>query len=245
MVPVSDRPLILIGLGGIATGYLPALVHYHATGVLPFEMILLVDGKRFRSENAARQHFLKEENKAVELSRLWGRHYPHVPLRVRPEFVTRENVAEVIPDQSVVLLAPDNHATRKLVSDHVETVDDVLLISGGNDAIDEKTGQDGTEGAVLVHFRVGGQNLTPPITHYHPEIAHPTDGLPANIGCTELAQSQPQLAATNWLVGQTMAELLYRYCCLPNDEATQVVERWVNSRTRAQADYGPVERFVI
>lgn len=245
MVTVSDRPLILIGLGGIATGYLPAVMQYHSANVLPFETVLLIDGKRFRSDNATRQHFQKEENKAVELCRLWGRHYPQIPLRYRAEFVTAGNVVELIPDQSVVLLAPDNHATRQLVSEHVETLDNILLISGGNDAIDEKTGKDGTEGAVLVHFKVDGKHLTPPITRYHPEIAHPTDGLPTEAGCSELALSQPQLAATNFLVGQTMAELLYRYCCLPDAEATQVVERWVNSRTRVHVDYEPAERPVI
>lgn len=245
MIPVSERSLIAIGLGGIATGYMPAMMHYHVTSVLPFETVWLVDGKRFRGDNATRQHFQQEENKAVELSRLWGRHYPTVPLRVRAEFVTRENVAELIHDESVVLLSPDNHATRKIVSEHVETLNNCLLISGGNDAIDKETGKDGAEGAVLVHFRVDGENLTPPITRHHHEIAQPADELPTEIGCSELALSQPQLAATNFLVGQTMAELLYRYCCLPTNEAMKVVERWVNSRTRVLGDYELWERPVI
>lgn len=242
MISVSNRPLILIGLGGIATGYLPAVLYYHHVNVLPFDTILLVDGKRFRAGNASRQLFQRADNKAAELNRLWGRQYPTVPLRVHPEFVTRDNVAMLIPNQSVVLLAPDNHATRQLVSDYVETLADCLLISGGNDAIDEKTGQDGTEGAVLVHFRVNGQNLTPPITRHHTHIAQPADQLPNDTGCSELALSQPQLAATNFLVGQTMAELLYRYCFLHDVEAAQIVERWVNSRTRQHVDYGLTER---
>lgn len=245
MIQVSDRPMIAIGLGGIAAGWLPAIMYYCDTGVLPFPVIWLIDGKRFRADNASRQHFLKEDNKAAELCRLWGRLYPKVTMRYRPEFVTRENVAELILDPAVVLLAPDNHATRRIVSDYVETLDDCLLISGGNDAIDEKTGKDGTEGAVLVHFRVAGQNLTPPITRHHPEIAQPADQLPNEVGCSELVHSQPQLAATNFLVGQNMAELLYRYCCLPDAEATEVVERWVNSRTRTQVDYELAERPVV
>lgn len=245
MISMTDRPLILIGLGGIATGYLPAVMYYHSVGLLPFETICFVDGKPFRADNAARQHFQREANKAVELKQLWGRHYPRVPLRIRPEFVTPQNVANMIPNRSVVLLSPDNHATRQLTSNHVESLSDCLLIAGGNSAIDKTKGQDGTEGSVFVHFRVNGRNLTPPITTHHPEIAHPTDDLPTDVGCSELALSQPQLASTNFMVGQTMAELLYCYCCLPDNSATQVVERWMNSSTREQTDYGPIERPVV
>ncbi len=70
MICVSDRILIGIGLGGIATGWLPAVAHFHSTGVLSFEAIHLIDGKKFKAKNRSRQHFMKEENKAAELHRL-------------------------------------------------------------------------------------------------------------------------------------------------------------------------------
>lgn len=241
MIGVHSRPLVAIGLGGIAQGWLPHVLLYCQTGVLPFSQITLVDGKDFRHRTRDRQHFHKTRNKAVELCTLWQRVYPDLSLRSRALFVNADNIDEIVTEQSVVLLSPDNHATRKLVSDHAETLENVLLIAGGNDAIDE-SGRDGTEGAVVVHFRACGRDLTPPLTRYHPDVSDSTDTLPTEAGCEELMLSQPQLLATNVFVGTVMAWMLHHYCTVDDNEAVLVVEVWVNSRTGTLVQYGIDER---
>jgi hypothetical protein len=239
----SGRPLVGIGLGGIAEGWLPATLHFHQTGVMRFSRILLVDGKAFDSHHRSRQHFGAPRPKAVERCALWGAMYPDAPLRHLTRFVDRGNVAEIVGEGSIVMLSPDNHATRKVVSDHAETLRNVILICGGNDGIDQGRGEDGTEGCVMVHCKHDGTDLTPPITRHHKEIAEPEDRLPTDLGCMELAQTgEPQVLATNLVVGWQMVLMLYRYCTPPVEEAARIPEVWVNSRTNAFTPYGVNER---
>jgi len=240
---ISSRPLVGIGLGGICEGWMAPVLLFHETGLVPFSTILLVDGKGFRSSNRSRQYFNKEANKAVERCRNWRELYPKAPLRHRAQYIDHSNVAEIIPEDAIVLLSPDNYATRKLVSDHMETLHNSLLICGGNDGISVEEKNDGTEGAVVVHYKIEGRNITPPLTAYHEVIRHPPDKLPTDVGCVEQAQAgHPQLLATNLMVGAAMAEVLYRYCTMPSEEACQVVEIWLNSRTGERSLYGPKER---
>lgn len=237
------RRLVCIGLGGIFEGYFPQVLLFHAMRVIRFSSILLVDGKAFRKENRNRQYFRELRGKAVERRKQWEGVYPALPLRSRAVYVDSSNVREIIPDGAIVLLSPDNHATRKVVSDYAETLRGILLISGGNDGIDPVSGEDGTEGAVIVHWRKERKNLTAPLTFYHPEIREPEDRLPSTMSCTELAQAgQPQLLATNLLVGHAMAQLLHRYTVLPPAEAVQIVEVGVDSRAGTIVPYGIQER---
>lgn len=142
-----------------------------------------------------------------------------------------------------MLLSPDNHATRKVVSDRAEAADNILLICGGNDGINESRHEDGTEGFVAVHCKVNGTDVTPPLTRYHRQIAEPEDRLPTDQSCAELAQAgEPQVLATNLMVGWHMALMVHRYCTLPCNEAAAVPEVWVNSRTGAVLQYGIDER---
>lgn len=230
--------LVCIGLGGIFEGYGPHALLLCQTDVLAVDMIRLVDGKKFRQENRGRQHFHETREKAVERCEVWRRMYPGLPLRARAAFVDASNVADIVTDGSVVLLSPDNHATRKLVSDHACTLDTILLITGTNDAINPEEGLDGTEGQAIVHWRTEGRNRTAPITQYHEEIRDATGGLPTQLSCEELARSHPQLLATNLLVGQAMVLLLQRYLLLPPEEAVRIVEYGVNSREGTLVPYG-------
>ena len=101
------------------------------------------------------------------------------------------------------MMGVDNHATRKLVSDRCEDLENVVLISGGNDF---------TDGNVQVHIRRDGQNITLPIANdFHPEIMYPEDRNPADAGCEELAQSQPQLVIANNAIAATMLSVFYAY----------------------------------
>jgi hypothetical protein len=133
------------------------------------------------------------------------------------EYVTPENLDRLLVDGDVVLLAVDNHATRKLVGDHcARRLADVCLISGGNDGVGEDSAghqQRGTCGNVQIHFRREGRDETPPIAAYHPEIANPRDALPTDLSCTEALTSIPQVLFTNLTTATVMLNAFFLHAC--------------------------------
>jgi hypothetical protein len=133
------------------------------------------------------------------------------------EYVTSENLDRLIVDDDVVLLAVDNHATRKLVGDYCHRhLDNVCLISGGNDGVGEDTSghkQRGTYGNVQIHLRCGGGDETPPIAAYHPEIATPHDSLPTDVSCTEALSSVPQILFANLATASAMLNAFFLHTC--------------------------------
>jgi hypothetical protein len=212
----SVKILGLGGVGGIVARY--ATVYLDAAG-FPVRVVL-IDGDDFEARNAERMLFSRCGNKAAvvrddllldlaEDSRL--------TLSAVEEYATPENLDRLLADGDVVLLAVDNHATRKLVGDHCrERLVDVCLISGGNDGIGEDASghrQRGTYGNVQIHLRRGGRDETPPIAAYHPEIANPRDTLPTDIACTEALISVPQILFANLTTATAMLNAFFLHTC--------------------------------
>ena len=116
------------------------------------------------------------------------------------EYVTPENVSRLFHNGDIVIAAVDRHASRKLISDYCSTrLDDVVLISGGNDGIGKDssgTFRRGTYGNCQVYIRRDGEDASPPLTEFHTEIAKPADVLPTE-SCTEQLASVPQLLLAN------------------------------------------------
>ncbi|MDD2902406.1 MAG: ThiF family adenylyltransferase [Syntrophales bacterium] len=191
-----------IGIGGIGCALLPFLCRYlQYSGEKA--RITLIDGDNFARSNAPRQAFSRLGNKAEVKARELAQEFDNLSLRAVPEFVTPENVARLLKEGDVVLLMVDNHASRKLVSDHAATLPAVTLISGGNDFVD---------GNVQVFLRRGGESLTPSLSRYHPEIAQPRDTNPAELSCEELmARGAPQLLFTNLMVASMMLNAFYAF----------------------------------
>ncbi len=224
--------VVAVGLGGIFEGYGLHLPLLHRTRLLPLQTLLLVDGDVFEERNRERQHFTVLGPKAMVRREALLRLAPALPVRAVHQYVRPENVAALIPDGAVVLLSPDNHATRALVSDHVRGLDNVLLIVGANDGIDETAGTDGTEGWVYVYLRKERTNHTAPLEVSHPEIREVRERGPWEQSCGALlAQGARQILQTNLLVGSWMLQLLLRYVTLPHEEAAAVAEVIGNSRT--------------
>lgn len=190
----------VIGIGGIGTCLLPVLLRFLNFNVSDTKL-LLIDGDRFEEKNRERQTFDRLGNKAeVTVERL-REQYPRVYLHARGEYVTEDNVVQFIREGDTVFLCVDNHATRKLVSDHCEELNNVVLISGGNEL---------TDGSVHVYVRKGGEDLTLPLANdFHPEIQYPKDANPGEAGCEEQAESTPQLLLTNNLVAAMMLSSFY------------------------------------
>jgi hypothetical protein len=133
------------------------------------------------------------------------------------EYVTAENLDRLLVEGDVVLLAVDNHATRKLVGDHcAERLVDVCLISGGNDGVGADSSghpQRGTYGNVQIHRRRDGRDEMPPIATFHPEIADPRDALPTDVSCTEAMVSVPQILFTNLATASAMLNAFFLHAC--------------------------------
>ena len=106
----------------------------------------------------------------------------------------------------------DNHPTRKLVSEHWERLADVVLFSGGNEGVNPPH-ERGTYGNVQVAVRRDGENVTVPITRYHPEITRTKEKLPHEVGCGQLVASTPQILFTNFAVASAMLNAFFAQLC--------------------------------
>ena len=206
---LQNRPMKIIGLGGIGSPvslYLSKFLYGLDSGTTVF----LIDGDEYEPHNKERVAFQAYGSKALvkeaELAEIFGE---RVAFRALPQYVTASNIQSLVGERDIVFLCVDNHATRKLVSDHCEGLRDVVLISGGNDAVEE--GKTGTFGNVQIFCKVDGQRKTNTLSQFHPEISEPEDHLPgenSDESCAVLVKRVPQLAFTNLAVASEMLNTL-------------------------------------
>ena len=213
----SDLSVKLIGLGGVG-GIVARYLAIFLAAQPAATRLVLVDGDKFDPSNAGRMLFGQCGNKAAVLR---SDLLPHIEdssltLLAAEEYVTSENISRLIREQDIVILAVDNHATRKLVNDHCAGLANVCLLSGGNDGIaaepDGKVHR-GTYGNVQVYLRRDGADASPSLARYHPEIARPADRHPLEKNCTELITSVPQVLFTNMLVATSLLGTLWLQLC--------------------------------
>ncbi len=204
----------LIGLGGVGSivaRYLTLFLRSVDEDV----RLVLVDGDAYEADNAGRVAFERHGNKAdvtrEALLPMVGE--SRVALSAVGEYVTTDNVARLVREGDIVVLAVDNHATRKLVSHHCESaLSDCCLLSGGNDGVEELADGRvlrGTYGNCQVYVRRAGNDETAPLTHLHPEIAEPEDEIPGGPDCAELAASVPQILFANLMVASAILNALF------------------------------------
>jgi len=202
----QTRKIKVIGSGGIGCHLLEPLCRY-LSFTEDFCEVTVIDGDVYEERNRERQRFEDCGNKADETVRALKETFPKIHLRSKPEYVTEDNIITTIRENDVVFLCVDNHATRKLVSDRCEELDDVLLISGGNNY---------TDGDVLVYLRKNGKDMTPPLTKL-PEIANHKDKNPGELsdverqGCQQEAVNNPQLLFMNLDIASSMLNCYYAY----------------------------------
>jgi molybdopterin/thiamine biosynthesis adenylyltransferase len=193
--------IVVIGLGGIGGALAPVLARYLDTRAGPRSRLTLVDGDVYRPHNRARQGFRSLGNKARVTAETLAREFESVSIRTVEDYVSEHNVAAIVPSASIVLLAVDNHATRRVLSIYCESLSDVVLLSGGNEL---------TDGNVQVFVRANGRNETAPLTAFHVEIAQPQDRSPDDQGCGVLVdQGEPQLLFTNLAVASALLNAFY------------------------------------
>ncbi len=192
----------VIGLGGLGSWLVAPLCHF-LTYAYPGSHVTFIDGDAYEDKNRDRQVFSKFGNKAeITLERM-RELYPKILFGARATYVHDENVVTLIRDGDIVMLGVDNHATRRLISDRCVELDNIVLISGGNEY---------TNGTVQLHIRRDGEDATLPIANeFHPEIEFPEDRNPHEQGCEELVDAEPQLIITNNLVAARMLSVLYAF----------------------------------
>jgi hypothetical protein len=211
---LADNAAIkLIGLGGVGGIVARNGAIFLAALGRPSRLVL-IDGDAFELRNSERMLFAKSGNKASVvrddlMPRFAG---SRLALVAVPEYITPENIARLIQENDIVMLAVDNHATRKLVAGHCGRLQNAVLISGGNDGIEELPDgrwRRGTYGNCQIHVRRNGQDFSPPLTRYHPEIENPADKLPTDESCAELVMHVPQILFTNLAVASAMLNALW------------------------------------
>lgn len=189
---------VLIGLGGIGTHLVEPLCRtlaFSQSERAP-KRVILVDGDGYEEPNRSRQKFTSAANKAHATQEWLAPLFPEITIEAKSHFVDAMNVFLFCREGDAVFLAVDNHATRKLLSDHLSTLSNGLLISGGNEEYD---------GNIQIYARVDGKDITPPLTWQHPEIEFPKDRNPAELSCTERAQQgAPQILSVNFTIASLM-----------------------------------------
>lgn len=205
------KKVVVVGVGGVGTHLVTPLCRFLASRH-PGSSVTLVDGDSFEPKNRERQDFVEYGNKAEVTAAELSSKFPELNVGHQPQYLTNADVWAYVPEGTVVFSCVDNHASRKMLSDHVGTLEEAVLVSGGNDHHD---------GNVQVYVRRGGVDVTPPLTHMHPEIEFPDDKNPAEMSCMELAMAgSPQLIIANmkvatemfgafWTVDEKPAELPY------------------------------------
>ncbi len=209
---------VLVGLGGIGAQVLRLLVPFLYSRDLQ-TTVVAADGDTFEHGNRERMLFDRLGPKAEVLCEELAPHYGEgVNLLPISRYVTADNVATLVGEGDVVFCQPDNHATRRIVEQRCARLDEVVLISGGNDGVAD--GSSGTYGNVQLYLRRDGQDVTNAISRFHPEIANPADHLPTEVGCAEAAVSAPQLLFTNATVAAAMLSSFYALLsgCLEYEE---------------------------
>ena len=189
----------IIGLGGIGSILCNQICRFVKYSNFR-STITLVDGDVYEIKNYERQNFTNLGNKALIKQMDLKKEFDRLTINSVESFVNQNNIGDIIYDNDVVFLGVDNHKTRMIVSNYCRTLENITLISGGNDY---------TDGNVQIYIRKEGKNLTPDLCSYHPEIKNPEDKLPSEMSCQELSKSEPQLLFTNLTAATYMCQAFY------------------------------------
>jgi molybdopterin/thiamine biosynthesis adenylyltransferase len=197
--------IVVVGLGGIGSWVLQGLCPFLNYQQEAYTLIL-VDGDEYEPKNHTRQVFTELGPKADVQAKWIIENFPKLGIKSVPEFVSANGAKETLPIARViesgdtVFSCVDNHKTRRVLAKYCEKLDDIVLISGGNEYSD---------GNSQVFIRKDKENLTATLTKYHPEMEDPKDKAPFELSCEEAAVSSPQLIFANMTAASLMLNIYY------------------------------------
>lgn len=191
----------IIGMGGTGTHLVELLSRYlnYLNSSVPYN-ILIIDGKSFEERKKDRQVFEILGNKAHSKCSELSNKFPKITFNFYPKYINEKNIETLIHEKDLVFVCVDNHKSRRLISKYCETLDNVVVIFGGNDIID---------GNIQLYLKIDGTEINNPITTFHPEIENPEGKSPEEMSCEELQISEPQLLFTNAMVALVMCCIYY------------------------------------
>ena len=205
---MNNNNIFIIGVGGTGSYLLPVLMRYLAsrTDINENIYIKIIDGDKYDEGNVSRQEFAHSRigrNKAEVQAEIYGKKFPNLKISHFDEYIGDSNV-EMIGENSIVFCCVDNHFCRNILSKHCQTLNNVLLISGGNEY---------TDGNIQSYYKVDGKEMNHPIEFRHPEIEKTNDGDRSEMSCEELhgLPSGSQVIFANAMSGTLMACLFYSY----------------------------------
>lgn len=170
----------LLGAGGTGSILYESLLRYLETFHRHRDenfYLQVIDGDAIEAHNLDRQLFAEQTiggNKAEALVHTTPFKPPHGKLFPVNDFLGKKNVEKLIRDGDIVLIAVDNYSVRALVEERGKNLDNIVVINGGNES---------TDGSCQLWIRREGKNVTPPMSHCHPEIAYKADNDRAAMSC--------------------------------------------------------------
>lgn len=214
----SYSNFVIVGAGGIGAHLGPILAKYLAFR-RPGSRLWIIDGDTVEDKNLARVYSSDAigDDKADVLADICEQTVPTGSLDVRTinEYITPRTFDRYhrgwYTDNTVVFSCVDNHKSRVYLEQLIGNLQNGLLISGGND---EYSGQ------AQLFCRKDGENLTPPITHFAPEILSeedPNNIFPDEDDCSAEYEDRPQLILTNFAAASSMLNLWFSEAELPDE----------------------------
>lgn len=192
--------LIIVGLGGIGSHLLLPIYQYLQYEKNIFEEIILVDGDKYEEKNKSRQVVIDYDNKAIVTADYYRKQFDKVITTFFDQYITSDNISKIITNNDIVLLCVDNHKTRKVFENYCKELDNITIISGGNELYD---------GNIMIFNRINKENITPLFTELHPEIIDSKDKSPEEMSCEELLESSPQIGIVNATISDIMRRNLF------------------------------------
>jgi len=201
--------IYMVGMGGIGSQLCEPICRFvnYLENKSDFT-ITFIDGDEYELSNQTRQIMELTDvgqNKAITQYRKMYELFPRLEIDAKAVYINKQNTKDCFnkPDENTIILSGvDNNKTRNVIQEYCLTLDNVLLLSGGNEYID---------GDVQIYARKKGVDLTPPIWKWNPDIKKPKDRSPEEIGCDELVESTPQLIFANGMVSMCMCMTFYNY----------------------------------
>lgn len=226
MLNEKEVSIKIIGLGGIGSYLCDPLFRYLNSKDDYRIFATLIDGDTYEPKNYDRQNFLNSDvPKSVQKKNELQQTFPKIYFDSINEYINNRNVPELLEEKDFIFLCVDNHKSRKIVSDYVETLDNSILISGGNDYID---------GNVQIFIKENGQKKLPSLIDYHPEISNANDKSPEEMSCEELQNSDPQLIFSNLFASTIMVSMFYN-----------IFENFVGSISNASEVYFDITQMSV
>ncbi len=210
---MNELKIVIVGLGGVGSILSERLCRFLNYSRASQINILLVDGDSYEIKNYERQEFIRIGNKAEIKADELEMNFTNLTFNTFSSYINQTNIGEVIKEGTIVFLCVDNHKSRMIINNYCKNLKNVTLISGGNEL---------TDGNVQLYVRKGGEDITPDLCAYHPEIATPDDKLPDEMSCEELAHSEPQLYFTNLGVATFMCWMFYNCIVKKQYEKSEV-----------------------